>query len=180
MSMIMRDSPQTQKPETAKSRFKCPAAQHDMNCERSRAARHTPPAEAGSIIVDPPRCAVASGYAEIACGHRIAKREFCDCATSPKGGEADLQRTPGRPGVRPFKTFRMQCRGFDFGRVRGPPSVAFRLRRCLIGPAHAPHAAGAEPRREAGRVQFIGAPATETGGSARRAAPQSVASMAAE
>ena len=62
----------------------------------------------------------------------------------------------------------------------GAPSDQLEFSNETLGPAHAPHAAGAEPRREAGRVQFIGAPATETGGSARRAAPQSVASMAAE
>ena len=47
-------------------------------------------------------------------------------------------------------------------------------------PLRTPHAAGAEPRREAGHIQPIGAPATLTGGSARCAEPQSVASMAAE
>jgi hypothetical protein len=45
---------------------------------------------------------------------------------------------------------------------------------------HGAHAAGAEPRREAGRVQSIAAPATEAGGNARCAGPQSAVSIAAE
>jgi hypothetical protein len=64
------------------------------------------------------------------------------------GATPNFNGRSGKAGVRPFKTFRMQCRGFDFGGVRGPPSVAFRLRRCLIGLAHAPHAAGSRGRAE--------------------------------
>jgi hypothetical protein len=84
----------------------------------------------------------------------------------------------GSPGVRPFNTSRVSALRLAFDRA----AAVARLRTSPTPerPAQAPQAAGAEPRREAGRVQPIGAPATLTGGRARCAAPQSVTSMSAE
>ncbi len=97
---------------------------------------------------------------------------------SQKDGKRAYRGCEGSPAPRPFNTSRVAALRLAFDRAAAVARV--RTSPTPERPAQAPHAAGAEPRREAGRVQPIGAPATLTGGSARCAEPQSVTSMSAE